>query len=293
MKKTEKRKEPAIIEVPMSRVYANPDQPRKEFDEEKLAELAQSIKAYGVLEPIVVTPRGEKYMIIAGERRFRASSLAGLDTIPARIIVAGDALVEELALLENIQRQDLNPIEEGRAYQRLLERYTVEVLSRKLGYKKTGPILDRVQLLSLAPRYQDLVAKGELGASEAYEISRVPEAKQHIVYGRMQRGELNTYNKLYAFVQGMINLEAQTEIFALKPMSDAERDSVETFSGLISSIERFIRRVQDKDRLKHLEKAVFHSDVNPERIDYIIANLQKIRRTILVGDGVKKAMHAA
>jgi ParB family chromosome partitioning protein len=246
-----------------------------------------------VLEPIVVTPRKDRYMIIAGERRFRASSLAGLETIPARVIVADDALVEELALLENVQRQDLNPIEEGEAYQRLLKRYTVEQLRDKLGYKKTGPILDRVQLLSLAPEYRDMVAKGSLGASEGYEIARVPASKQHIVYGKMQRGELNTYNKLYAFVQGMINIENQSEIFALAPMSEDERESVETFSGLIANIERFIRKVQDQDRLRHLEKAVFHSDVNPERVDYIITSLQKIRRTILVGDGVKKAMQAA
>jgi ParB/RepB/Spo0J family partition protein len=293
MKAVKKKNEPAIIEVLMSRVYANPDQPRKEFDQEKLDELAGSIKEYGVLEPIVVTPRKDRYMIIAGERRYRAATIAGLETIPARVIVADDALVEELALLENVQRQDLNPIEEGEAYQRLLKRYTVEQLRDKLGYKKTGPILDRVQLLSLAPEYRDMVAKGALGASEGYEISRVPMNKQHIVYTRMQRGELNTYNKLYAFVQGMINIENQSEIFALAPMSEDERESVETFSGLISSIERFIRKVQDQDRIKHLEKAVFNSDVNPERVDYIITSLQKIRRTILVGDGVKKAMQAA
>ena len=293
MKKTMKKNDPAIIEVPMSRVYPNPDQPRKEFDEAKLEELAGSIKEYGVLEPIVVTPRKDRYMIIAGERRFRASTLARLETIPARVIVADDALVEELALLENVQRQDLNAIEEGEAYQRLLKRYTVDELAKKLGYKKTGPILDRVQLLSLASEYRDMVANGTLGPSEGYEIARVPESKQRIVFEKMQRGELNTYNKLFAFVQGMINLEKQSEIFALAPMTDAERESVETFSGLVSSVERFIRKVQDKERLRHLEKAVFHSDVSPERLDYIITSLQKIRRTILVGDGVKKAMQAA
>ena len=293
MKKTVKKNDPAIIEVPMSRVYPNPDQPRKEFDEAKLEELAGSIREYGVLEPIVVTPRKDRYMIIAGERRFRASTLARLETIPARVIVADDALVEELALLENVQRQDLNAIEEGEAYRRLLKRYTVDELAKKLGYKKTGPILDRVQLLSLAPEYREMVANGTLGPSEGYEIARVPESKQRIVFDKMQRGELNTYNKLFAFVQGMINLEKQSEIFALAPMTDAERESVETFSGLVSSVERFIRKVQDKERLRHLEKAVFHSDVSPERLDYIITSLQKIRRTILVGDGVKKAMQAA
>ena len=296
MKKTTvkeiKKREPNR-EIPLAEIFANPDQPRKEFDPEKLAELAESIKNYGVLEPIVVTPRGSKYMIIAGERRFRASSLAGLAVIPARVIVADNALVEELALLENIQRQDLNVIEEGKAYANLLKKYTVEELAKKLGYKKTGPILDRTQLLNLAPEYQDMVVKGTLSTSEAYEMSRLPVDRQQGVFLKIQRGELNSYNKLFAYVQGVINLENQAEIFALAPLSEKEQESIASLSSLVGSIERFIARVQEQDKAKHLEKAVFHSDVSPERIDFIIGSLQKIRRTILVGDGVKKAMQAA
>jgi len=287
-----KKREPNT-DIPLTEIFANPDQPRKEFDPEKLAELAESIKNYGVLEPIVVTPRSGKYMIIAGERRFRASSLAGLAAIPARVIVADNALVEELALLENIQRQDLNVIEEGKAYANLLKKYTVEELARKLGYKKTGPILDRTQLLDLATEYQEMVVKGTLSTSEAYEMSRLPVDKQQGVFLKLQRGELNSYNKLFAYVQGVINLAAQEEIFALAPLSEKEQESIASLSSLIASIERFIGKVQGQDKAKHLEKAVFHSDVSPERVDYIITSLQKIRRTILVGDGVKKAMQAA
>ena len=117
--------------------------------------------------------------------------------------------------------------------------------------------------------------------------------KQQGVFLKLQRGELNSYNKLFAYVQGVINLAAQEEIFALAPLSEKEQESIANLSSLIASIERFIGKVQEQDKAKHLEKAVFHSDVSPERVDYIITSLQKIRRTILVGDGVKKAMQAA
>lgn len=280
-----------ITDIALDMIYPNPDQPRKDFDPEKLEELAMSIRQYGVLEPIVVTPRGKRYMIVAGERRFRASSLAGLVNIPVRIIKATDAVVEELALLENIQRQDLNIIEEGRAYQRLLDRgWSVEDLAKKLGYKKTGPIYDRISLLNLKPEYQDMTITGSITPAQAYEISRLPQEKQDIVYMKIKKGELNTYNKLYAFVTGMINLDAQSEIFALTPLSESESESIQGFTGLISAIERFIQRVYDKDRLRHLEKTVFHSDISAERVDHIIHSLQKIRRTILTGEGVKKAL---
>jgi len=280
-----------ITELKIQQVCPNPDQPRKDFDEEKLEELAMSIKQYGVIEPIVVTPRADRFMIVAGERRYRASLLAGMDTIPARAIKADDDLVEELALLENIQREDLNIIEEGRAYERLLKRgWTVEEIAKKLGYKKLGPIEDRLSLLNLKEEYQDMVVKGQLTPSQAYEMSRLPQGKQDLVFEKIRKGELNSYNKLYSFVTAMINIEAQGEIFALAPLLESERESINTFSGLMSSIERFIKRVQETDKLRHMEKAVFHSEITPERIDFIIQSLQKIRRIVLAGEGVRKAI---
>jgi ParB family chromosome partitioning protein len=280
-----------ITELPTHMIFPNPDQPRKVFDPEKLEELAMSIKEYGVLEPIVVTPRGDKYMIIAGERRYRASLIAKRELIFSSIIEASDALVEELSLLENIQREDLNIIEEGKAYQRLLDRgWTVEKLAKKLGYKKTGPIYDRVSLLNLTPEYQEMTIKVTLTPAQAYEISRLPQHKQGIVFSKIQKGELNTYNKLYAFVTAMINLESQANIFALSPLSENERESITTFNGLLNSIERFIRKIYHKDKAEYLQKAVFHSDLTPDKIDFIIHSLQRIRRTILTGEGVKKAL---
>jgi len=108
--------------IALDRIFPNPDQPRKEFSQRRLEELAQSIKESGLMEPIVVTRRGARYMIIAGERRFRACKLAGLTEVPVREIEADDQKVAELALLENLQREDLNLIEEAQAYQDLLNR---------------------------------------------------------------------------------------------------------------------------------------------------------------------------
>jgi ParB/RepB/Spo0J family partition protein len=287
MKKTQN----SITELPLDKIFPNPDQPRKIFNQEKLEELAMSIKKHGVLEPIVVTPRSNLYMIIAGERRYRASLLAGLKSISATVREADDALVEELSLIENIQREDLNIIEEGKAYQRLLNRgWTVEKLARKLGYKKTGPIYDRVSLLNLTPEYQEMTIKGTLTPSQAYEISRLAQDKQGIVFDKIRRGELDSYNKLYAFVTAMINLESQQNIFALAPLSESEQESILTFNGLLNSIEKFIKRVYKHDKAEHLQKAVFHSDLTPEKLDFIIHSLQKIRRTVLTGEGVKKAL---
>lgn len=282
-----------IAEVSVKKIFANPNQPRKDFDESKLEELAMSIREYGVLEPIVVTPRKDGLMIIAGERRFRASLLAGRETIPARTIEADDALVEELALLENIQRQDLNVIEEAKAYESLLNRgWTKEGLATKMGFKQVWRIDERLSLLNLSAEFQNMVigkAGVTLSHSQAFEVSRVSHGRQAEVVGKILRGELNTYNKLRSFVDALLALERQTEIFALSPLTESEKDSIGLFQGLIGTIERFIKKVNGEGSMKHLEKAVLHSDISVDRIDLIIRSLQKIRKAMLVGDGLRQA----
>jgi ParB/RepB/Spo0J family partition protein len=283
-----------VIELQLNKVFPNPDQPRKHFDQDRLDELAMSIREYGVQEPIKVVPREGRYMIVMGERRWRASELAGKSTIPSIIENLNAHQVEELALLENIQREDLNIIEQGKAYQRLIDRgWTVEDMARKFGYKKTGPIYDRLSLLSLAADYQDMVIKGSLTPAQAYEMSRLPQAQQDIVFAKIRSGELNTQNKLYAFVTALIAIDSQESIFALTPLSSQESESIMAFSGLMGSIEKFLKQIHQEDRLRHLEKAVLHTDISTERLDLIIGQLQKIRRTILVGEGVQKAQEIA
>ncbi len=278
--------------LPIVIIYPNPDQPRKDFDLAKLEELAMSIRQYGVMEPIVVTPRADRYMIVGGERRYRASLLAGLTEMPVHIIEADDALVEEMALLENIQRQDLNIMEEAKAFQSLLDRgWSKEELAQKMGFKQPWRIDMRVSLLNLVPEYQAMTIKGKLNHNEAYEMSRLAPEKQGVVLKQILAGNLKTFNKLRAFVDGLIELEQQESLFTLESISEEEKKSIDEFDSLLRSAERFIASA-NKDRLVHLRKAVFHSSVTPERLDLIIQQFMKLRKIIHAGSGVKDAARA-
>src|SRR5574344_775248 len=146
----------SINEVELSMIFANPDQPRREFDAEALQELATSIRNIGVIQPISLRKMADDtYQIIAGERRFRASKIAGLDRIPAYIKTAEDDAVMEMALIENIQREDLNAIEIALAFQKLQEIYnlTQEKLSERLSKKRTT-IANYIRLLKLPAEIQ-------------------------------------------------------------------------------------------------------------------------------------------
>ena len=282
-----------LINLPIQHIYPNPNQPREDFDKEKLEELSMSIREYGVRSPILVTPRGNRYMIIAGERRYRASLLAGKKEIPAIVTEADDALVEELALLENIQRQDLNIIEEAKAYKSLLDRgWTKEALAKRMGFKQAWRIDERTNLLNLAAEYQSMVIQGAVGNSQAFEMSRVSPDKQGLIFKKINSGELSTYNKLRAFVDGLIEIERQEGIFAFQTITTAEKKSIDDLSVLLKTIERLIS-ITDTNSTDHLKKAAFHSDISPERIDLIIRHLMKVRKAILSGSGIKEAIEQA
>lgn len=146
----------SICEIPTDRIHANPDQPRREFDPESLAELAESVKELGIIQPITLRKVNEDdYQIIAGERRFRASLLAGLKTIPAYVRTADDESVMEMALIENVQREDLNSMEIALACQNLIEMYgmTQEQLAARIG-KKRATVANYVRLLKLPAEIQ-------------------------------------------------------------------------------------------------------------------------------------------
>ena len=146
----------SINEIELDKIQPNPEQPRTVFDDETLGELAASIRALGVIQPITVKETGpEQYMIISGERRYRASKMAGLSSIPAYVRTAADDNVVEMALIENIQREDLNAIEIALAYQRLIENYglTQEQLSERIG-KKRATIANYLRLLKLPAEIQ-------------------------------------------------------------------------------------------------------------------------------------------
>lgn len=169
----------SVSEIEMSRIYANPNQPRKAFDETALKELSQSIKKHGVIMPIIVNKDGDRYMIIAGERRYRAATMAKLTTIPAIVKSYSERQIKEISLIENLQREDLNPIEAATAMKALMDDYgiTQEDLADRLG-KSRPAIANTLRLLSLAPEVVKLVESGKLSAGHARALVSVPAIDQ-------------------------------------------------------------------------------------------------------------------
>lgn len=163
-----------IVEVKLSELRSNPYQPRQKFDQEKLVELANSIKEYGVLEPIIVTKSIKGYEIVAGERRKKASELAGLETIPAIIKEFTDSEMMQIALLENIQRENLTAIEEAEAYSNLLKvlNVTQEELASKIGKSRTY-ITNMVGLLNLPESVKNDILHGLISAGHAKILSKL------------------------------------------------------------------------------------------------------------------------
>ena len=184
----------SISEVELSSIVANPDQPRRNFNEEAMEELADSIREHGVISPITLRKNDDgTYMIIAGERRFRASKMAGLTTIPAYIRTAKDEEVMEWALIENIQREDLDAIEIALAYQRLMDDYqlTQERMSERVG-KKRATIANYLRLLKLPAEIQIGIKEKKIEMGHARAILGCKSAEQQLtLYKRILRDGLS------------------------------------------------------------------------------------------------------
>jgi ParB family chromosome partitioning protein len=173
--------------LPVGQIVPNPDQPRRHFDEDALDELAASLKASGLIQPIVVRPKGGAYEIVAGERRWRAAQRAQLHDVPVLVRTLTDAETVELAIVENVQRQDLNSIEEAESYQRLIKEYghTQDALGRIVG-KSRSHITNLLRLLDLPPSVREAVVQGKLtmGHAKAILTSADPEALAREVIAR-------------------------------------------------------------------------------------------------------------
>lgn len=165
-----------VTEVKITEVMPNKDQPRKFFDEEKLQALADSIQEHGLIQPIVVTKKGDGYVIVAGERRWRAAKKAGIKKIPVLIRDYTDLAVREIALIENLQREDLNPIEEAMAYRQLMDEHnlTQEEISVRIG-KSRSAIANSVRLLTLDDMTREKLIAGEISEGHARCALSVPD----------------------------------------------------------------------------------------------------------------------
>lgn len=205
-----------IREIKLTELRSNPYQPRKVFDEDKLQELANSIKEHGVFQPIIVKKSIKGYEIIAGERRVKASTLAGKETIPAIIRDFTDEEMMEIALLENLQRENLNSIEEATAYQKLLEslHLTQEELAKKLG-KSRSHITNMIGLLELPDEVKKLISDNKISMSHARVLSKLENKDQIIVFAERIVNEGLSVREIESLSQSD-NLEKKHKIIKSK-----------------------------------------------------------------------------
>ena len=166
-----------LVELPIDKVIADPNQPRRFFDEKALSELTESVREHGVVQPIVVTAEGDKYMIVAGERRYRASQQAGLKTVPVIVRTLSAQHRLEISLIENLQRRDLNPIETATAYVKLRDQFnmTLEQIGARVGGKSTSAVSNTLRLLKLPQAVKEAIFNGRLSEGQARPIIGLPE----------------------------------------------------------------------------------------------------------------------
>jgi ParB family chromosome partitioning protein len=171
------------FKVPIGQVIANPNQPRKFFDESKIAELSQSLKDKGMLHPLIVTQKNGRYELVSGERRLRAARLAGLAEVPVILREAGASEVLELAIIENVQREDLDAIEESAAYQELMDKfgYTQEQVAQKVG-KERATVANLLRLLKLPLKAKEALQSGKISMGHARALLAVTEIEKQIFF---------------------------------------------------------------------------------------------------------------
>lgn len=209
-----------LQEISVASIDPNPNQPRSHFDEDALAELSASIKAIGLLQPVLVRPSStpDRFELIAGERRWRASKRAGLSTIPAIVRVTDDVSSVEQALVENLHRQDLTPLEEAAAYQQLLEDFSMthEQVAAKVG-KSRSAITNSLRLLSLPPTIQQYLAEGRLSAGHAKALLGTPNRALQESLARVAVDQSLTVRGLEEAVRNAVNPGAGSTTVTPKP----------------------------------------------------------------------------
>ena len=260
--------------LPVSSVIPNPDQPRKRFNPEALAELAASIKANGLIQPITVRPVASSkgspghYQIVAGERRWRAHQLAGIERIAVNIVDMAEADRDILAIVENLQRADITPLEEGRAFQRVLDTgVTAEELAQRLGLKQAWRITDRTALLRLNPPYLGLLEKGHLSPSQGTELARLDPHDQDTLFGLIRDGRCDTYAKLRAAADALIAAANQGGFFEEKKVSATEAKALSAFESKIEQIVKLVSAGFKDGEVVVLQK------INPHRAGIVATQI--------------------
>jgi ParB family chromosome partitioning protein len=229
------------VEVPVARVSPNPHQPRQSINEESLAELVASIREHGVIQPLVVTQVGDEYQIIAGERRWRAAQLAGLSSVPALVKETTPQQMLELALVENIQRADLNPLEEAAAYQQLMEEFglTQEEVAKRVGKSRTA-VANTLRLLRLPGAIKEALLGGRVSEGHARALLSLPSVRLQLQALGVVEGRGLNVRQTEELVRHM-QVEPQESGARTRPLSPQDRDAVEKFQARLGTKVNLVR----------------------------------------------------
>ncbi|MBS2096656.1 ParB/RepB/Spo0J family partition protein [Carboxylicivirga linearis] len=270
---TQSKPASSINEIEISKIEANPWQPRTKFDDERLQELSKSIKEIGIVQPLTLRKIGkDRYQLIAGERRFRASKLAGLEKVPAYVRTADDDTMLEMALVENIQREDLDPIEVAISYQRLIEecKLTQESMSERVG-KKRSTITNYLRLLKLPAEVQlGLVAK-EIGMGHARAIISVEDPNAQLqIYEETVKNDLSV-RKVEELVRDLNSGKKE------KKEKKAKTEDPEEYKELKSQLSTFFQTNIQFTRTENGKGKIVIPFTSDDELEKIIGILDKAK----------------
>ena len=261
-----------VCEIPVSEIHPNPYQPRQDFDPKALNELAESIKTYGVLQPVIVRKIEEKnFELIAGERRLRAAKLINLEKIPAIIREYTDLQASEIAIIENVQRQNLNAIEEAQAYQRLIEEfgYTQEKIAKKIGLSRSQ-VANTIRLLKLAPQIRELVSQGKLSTGQVRPLLSLESEELQLKAAEMVLEENLTAKAVEVFMR---------EFKKLKLENISEVETVPEVEEKISEVEENISEVETvsevEENISEVEENISDAEENVSEIEENISEVEE------------------
>jgi ParB family transcriptional regulator, chromosome partitioning protein len=291
-------------EVRTDLIDPNPEQPRKHFDEQELRDLAGSIEHSGLQQAIKLRPVGDRFMIVCGERRWRAHLLIGKPTIKALIEDMTPEQMADAAIIENLQRADITPLEEARAFQRRLDDgLTVDELAKRLGIRQPHRITERTCLLKLFPEYQEAFARGDLKSSEAYELAQLSGDYQRALFNAIRDGKCRSYAALRAVSKAfqdaaqssvpvlvVQNRETQIPLLDDTGPTEAEREALTALERKILAVEKLLQDgFRDNEVVITAKVARANATIMAERLALIEQQLAKLRLALVAQSAVSAA----
>jgi ParB family transcriptional regulator, chromosome partitioning protein len=241
----------AAAEISVDAIEPNPVQPRTHFQADRLEELAQSIRSNGIIQPLIVRRAGSRYELVAGERRWRAAKMAGLDRVPVIVQDLARERLLEVALIENIQREDLNPIEAAHAFQRLATEMGLshEEIGRRTG-KDRSSIANMIRLLKLPPEVQRLVAENRLPMGQARALLSLPDAQSQLTLAEKASAQGLSTRQVEALVRNMTEPRSAPGDPAQKPIDPNVKAAVEELERALGTRVRIVEQSEARGRIE-------------------------------------------